>query len=186
MSDSLGFSVGMTNLVAVRGGQPPVTRRSVLTLFAHRAPEVGVASDNPKLDEPGVVLAGFVERIGDPVPLVAPDGSKHRADSVLADALDAMARAASNGGPAESVSVAVPAHWTAGTRASLRGAVATKTSLSPNGVAPSLISDATAALTHLQSSSGVPHGIVALLDFGGGGTSITLADTSRRPRYRLL
>jgi hypothetical protein len=74
MSDSLGLSIGMTNLVAARIGHPPVMRRSVLTLFNDRAPEVGIPSEfqaNPNLNQPGLVLGGFVERVGDPVPLVA-------------------------------------------------------------------------------------------------------------------
>src|SRR5207342_1633844 len=51
--------------------------------------------------------------------------------------------------------------------------------LAPNGVAPRLVSDAVAALTALHANSGLPaHGVVALLDFGGGGTSITLADAA--------
>ena len=49
MSDSLGLSIGMTNLVAARMGRPPVMRRSVLTVFDDRAPEVGVPSENPQL-----------------------------------------------------------------------------------------------------------------------------------------
>ena len=46
MSDSLGLSIGMTNLVAARIGRPPVMRRSILTLFSDRAPEVGVPDQN--------------------------------------------------------------------------------------------------------------------------------------------
>ncbi len=42
-----------------------------------------------------------------------------------------------------------------------------------------LVSDAVASLTALHANSGLsPHGVVALLDFGGGGTSITLADAA--------
>ena len=73
MNDSLGLSIGMTNLVAARIGHAPVMRRSVLTLFSDRAPEVGVPGENPNLNQPGLVLSGFVERVGDPVPLVAAD-----------------------------------------------------------------------------------------------------------------
>ena len=47
MSDALGLSIGATNLVAARVGRPPVMRRAVLTLFADRAPEVGVAAREP-------------------------------------------------------------------------------------------------------------------------------------------
>ena len=92
MSDSLGLSIGMTNLVAARIGRAPVMRRSVLTLFNDRAPEVGVPGENPNLNQPGLVLSGFVERVGDPVPLVAADGSPHRGEVVLVEALDSMAR----------------------------------------------------------------------------------------------
>ncbi len=52
MSDSLGLSIGTTNLVAARVGRPPVMRRSVLTLFADRAPEVGVPAENPASTSP--------------------------------------------------------------------------------------------------------------------------------------
>ena len=46
MSDSLGLSIGMTNLVAARIGRAPVMRRSVLTFFNDRAPEVGLPTEN--------------------------------------------------------------------------------------------------------------------------------------------
>ena len=69
MSDPMGLSIGTTNLVAVIIGNhanQPVTRPSVLTLPG------------------GATMTGFVERVGDPVPLVAPDGSVHAADRLLA------------------------------------------------------------------------------------------------------
>jgi hypothetical protein len=179
MSDSLGLSIGMTNLVAARVGNPPVTRRAVLTLFPNRAPEVGLPPENPNLTEQGLVMTGFVERVGDPVPLVAPDGSTHRADRLLVEALDAMVYTVGDGTPPSNVAIAVPAHWGPAVLGALRGTLRTKTNLSPNGVAPPLISDATAALAALQTSPGLPEsGVVALLDFGGSGTSITLADAA--------
>ncbi|MGC1735939.1 hypothetical protein, partial [Mycobacterium sp.] len=42
MYDPLGLSIGTTNLVAVRSGNPPVSRRAILTIFPDRAPELGV------------------------------------------------------------------------------------------------------------------------------------------------
>src|SRR4051794_16267047 len=108
MADSVGLSVGMTNLVAARVGSPPVTRRAVLHLLPNRAPEVGVPSENPNLTEPGLVLSGFVERVGDPVPIVAADGSSHQADRVLVEALDAMVHTVN--GAAANMAIAVPAH----------------------------------------------------------------------------
>ncbi len=178
MSDSVGLSIGMTHLVAARVGAAPITRRAVLTFFPNRAPEVGVPSENPNLTEPGLVLTGFVERVGDPVPLVAPDGSRHRADQLLVEALDAMV-AALGAPPPSDVTIAVPAHWGPAVLGALRGTLRTKPNLSPHGVAPPLVSDATAALAALQLSPGLPDkGIVALLDFGGSGTNITLADAA--------
>jgi actin-like ATPase involved in cell morphogenesis len=176
MSDPLGLSIGTTNLVAARVGNQPVIRRSVLTLFGHAAPEVGV----PSAHTDGIVLSGFVERVGDPVPLVAADGSSHHADQLLVDALQAMVYA-SGGQPSPDTAIAVPAHWGTSTLWALRNAMRANPTLAPNGTPVRLISDAVASLTALNVNPGLsPHGVVALLDFGGGGTSITLADAASR------
>src|SRR6202171_4776809 len=148
---SLGLSVGATNLAATRDGQTAAVRPAELTMQGQR-------------------LTGFVDRVGDPVPLIAPDGSKHRSEELLADALGAMAHAATAGAPVSPVSavaVTVPAHWRASVvdalRRTLRGRLM-------------VISDATAALTTLRANPGLPtHGVIVLCDFGGSGTSITLA-----------
>jgi len=182
VSDALGLSIGTTNLVAVRPGRQPLTRRSVLTLWEDRPAEVGVPSQNPQLTspnltQPGLVLRGFVERVGDPVPLVAADGSAHRGETLVAAALDAMGRAVDDGvGPA-AVAVTAPAHWGPAAIGALRGALRGSAVLSPGGVPPIIVSDAVAALAALQAGPGLPgRGVVALCDFGGSGTSITLAD----------
>jgi Hsp70 protein len=159
MSDPLGLSIGTTNLVAARVGNQPVIRRSVLS----RA---------------GQVLSGFVERVGDPVPLIGQDGTSYRADLLLVEALDAMVVEAGSDTSSQ-IALAVPAHWNGATLRSLRDAMRTTPSLSPNGVPVRLVSDAVAALTALATNPGLPvRGVVALLDFGGGGTSITLADAT--------
>jgi hypothetical protein len=177
MTDSLGLSVGMTNLVAARIGRPPVMRRSILTLFDDRAPEVGVPSEfSPSPNQPGLVLSGFVDRVGDPVPLVAADGSPHSGERVLVEALDAMARTVGGGAP---IAIAVPAHWGPATVGALRGALRAKPSLAPDGVPAALIPDSVAALSALQAAPGLPsNGVVVLCDFGGSGTSVTLADAA--------
>ncbi|MGY4710944.1 Hsp70 family protein [Mycolicibacterium sp. CBM1] len=182
MSESLGLSIGATNLMAARPGRQPVTRRSVLTLWANRPAEVGVPSENaeltsPNLTEAGQVFRGFVERVGDPVPLVAADGSPHRGEELAAEALEAISRTVDDGQPPSTVVIAVPAYWGPATVGALRGALRAKPTLAPNGVPPMLISDATAALAALQADPGLPtSGVVALCDFGGSGTNITLAD----------
>ncbi|MCB0922932.1 MAG: Hsp70 family protein, partial [Mycobacterium sp.] len=180
--ETLGLAIGTTNLTAVRPGREPVSRRAVLTLWEGHPAEVGIPSRNPELTSPnlvapGVVLRGFVERVGDPVPLVAQDGSTHRGEILTATALDAMARTAGDGQPTGTVVVAVPAHWGPATVGALRGALRGFPTLSPGGAAPLIVSDATAALAALRSDPGLPdRGVVAVCDFGASGTSITLAD----------
>ncbi|HZA09009.1 Hsp70 family protein [Mycobacterium sp.] len=181
MTDSLGLSIGTTNLVAAPATGAPTIRRAMLTLFSHRPPEVGAPSENPQLDEQGLVLNGFVERVGDPVPLVASDGSKHRGERLVAEALQALTRAVSPTRPPEQMSATVPAHWQPNVVDTLRNAVAIKPALCPQGQPLALVSDAVAALTALQSQAGLPaRGVVALCDFGATGTSITLADAAAR------
>jgi hypothetical protein len=176
MSDSLGLSIGVANLVAARVGSAPVIRRSVLTLFGDRAPIVGVPAENPNLTEPGVVVHGFVEGLGHPAPLVASDGSRHRSEALTVEALDAMARTVGYGAP---VAMAVPAHWGQDQVATLRDALRAEPALAPGDVPPALTSDATAALAALYAKPGFPiDGVVALCDFGASGTSITLTDAA--------
>ena len=129
MSEALGLSVGVTNLVAARVGAQPVTDES-------------------------------------------PDGG----EGPLTAALEAIARTADDGAPATAV-IAVPAHWGPAAVGALRGALRSSPLLSPTGVAPTIVSDATAALAALAVGPGLPGGgVVALCDFGGSGTSISLAD----------
>jgi hypothetical protein len=175
MADGVGLSVGATNLAAVVVGRTAVMRSPVITLYPHRPPEVGVPSENPNLNERGLIIADFTERVGDPVGIVASDGSTHRADALLADALRAMLFAVGRGGP---VGVTYPAHWRPSAVDALRNALAAVPEFS-RPQAPPLVSDATAALTALQNDPGLPtRGVVALCDFGGTGTSITLADAA--------
>jgi actin-like ATPase involved in cell morphogenesis len=174
MSDGLGLSVGATNLAAVVVGRTAVTRSPVVTLYPHRPPEVGVPSENPNLNERGLIITDFVDRVGDPVGIVAADGSTHMADKVLADAMRAMLYTVGQP-PAGRVAVTYPAHWRPAAVDALRNALASVPKLHD---AP-LVSDASAALTALQDDPGVPtRGVIALCDFGGTGTSITLVDAA--------
>ena len=179
MSDGVGLSVGATNLAAVVVGRTAVTRSPVVTLYPHRPPEVGVPSENPNLTERGLIITDFVDRVGDPVGIVAVDGSTHLADKVLADALRAMLYAVGRGRPpAEPVAITYPAHWRPAAVDALRNAVAAVPEFQQPTPAP-LVSDSAAALTALQDDPGVPtRGVIALCDFGGTGTNITLVDAA--------
>ncbi|OBA61206.1 molecular chaperone [Mycobacterium sp. 1100029.7] len=174
MSESLGLSIGVANLVAARPDREPVIRRSVLTLFDQRPSEVGLPEENPDPAEAGLVMRGFVERVGDRTPLVAADGTKYLGDALTVEALEAMARAVDYGAP---VTIAVPAYWSPEQSAALREEFFAQPGLAPDGVLPTLISDATASLTALRAEPDFPtSGIVALCDFGASGTTVTLSD----------
>jgi hypothetical protein len=175
VSGSLGLSIGVANLVAACAGGTPLTRSSVFTLFQHRAAEVGDPQSGST--DSGQVLRGFVERVGHSSPLVAVDGTTHSAETLTAEALDAMARAIGYGAP---VTVAVPAYWSADQVSLLRDGLFAQPGLTPpGGVPPVTIPDATAALAALHSEPGFPtDGIVTLCDFGASGTSVTLTDAA--------
>ncbi len=177
MSDGVGLSVGASNLAVVIVGRAALSRSSVLTRYPHRPPEVGVPSENPNLNERGLILTDFVDRVGDPVGIVAADGSTHLADGVLADALRALLLALGSGGPPEGpVAITYPAHWRPAAIDGLRNVLSAVPEFGQPTSAP-VVSDATAALTALRDDPGVPtRGVIALCDFGGTGTSITLVD----------
>ncbi|MEW5809669.1 MAG: Hsp70 family protein [Actinomycetota bacterium] len=148
MRTSVGISLGSANLVAVADGRS-IVRPAAVTV------------------RPGLTVTGFVDRVGDPVPMLAADGSAHRADRLAAAAIEAATRQASPRYRPQLGAVAVPGHWSDGAVAALRTA------------APHLlvVSDATAALTAVAAGPGLPtRGVVVLCDLGAGGTSITLAD----------
>jgi Hsp70 protein len=177
VAHGLGLSVGATALRAVAVGRSAVTRSPVLTRYPHRPAEVGVPSENPNLAEHGLIITDFVDRVGDPVAIVAGDGSSHRAEALVAEALQALLSTLAGGQPpAAPVGVSHPAHWSPSAVDALRRALAARPEL--GGSAPAvLISDAVAALTALQDDPGVPaRGVIALCDVGGSGASITLAD----------
>lgn len=147
-----------------------MTRTPVLTRYPHRPAEVGVPSENPHLTEPGLIITDYVDRVGDPVPIVASDGSSHRAETLVAESLRSLLAALTGGRPpVEPVGVTHPAYWSPAAVEALRRELDGMT----------LGSDAVAALTALRDDPGVPsRGVVALCDVGGTGTSITLADAA--------
>ncbi len=108
--------------------------------------------------------------------IVAPDGSTHRGEVLLAEALLAMLYAVTNGqGSTDPVVVTHPAHWRPATVDALRGALSQVRGFAGT----TLISDAKAAVAALHDDPGLPtSGTVAVCDFGGSGTSITLFDAA--------
>lgn len=174
---ALGLSIGATNLAAVTSDHA-VTRKPVLTRYPDRPAEVGVPAENPRLQGPGVVITGFVNWVGDPRPVVASDGSVHRSEILLADALRALAYAATGGRALpDDIAVTYPAHWESAAVEALGAALGEIPEWSRRARPIVLIPDAAAALLAVRTSPGLPaRGTVAVCDFGGSGTSITLMD----------
>jgi len=131
---ALGLSIGATNLAAVTADHA-ITRKPVLTLYRQRPPEVGVPSENPRLDEPGLVINDFVDRVGDPIGIVAADREAASLGNVLVVELgtngsvtptdfDAMMQAAAGVQRVVFVNVDVPRPWAAPDNAVLAAGVA--------------------------------------------------------------
>jgi actin-like ATPase involved in cell morphogenesis len=169
--------MGATNLAAVTADRA-VTRKPVLTQYRQRPPEVGVPSENPKLNEPGLVITDFVDRVGDPAGIVAADGTTHRSETLVADALRALAYTATDGRALpDAVAVTHPAHWGPATIDTVRVALSRVSEWSGGRLV--LLPDSAAALLALQANPGVPsRGIIAVCDFGGTGTTLTLVDAA--------
>ena len=141
MGDAIGLSVGATRFAGV------CLRRSALTRPA---------------------TPGLVDRVGDPVGVLGPDGRMHRADVLVSRTLHDLLRTVTGGRPARRPTVAYPAHWRKAQVDALRTALGLP-----------VISDAVAAIAALQSAPGVPaRGVLALCDFGGTGINITLLDAT--------
>ena len=157
-----------------------VTRRPVLTLYRDRPPEVGVPSENPRIDRPGMVVTDIVSRVGEPAGIVAADGSVHRGEALLADALRALAYTATGGRALpDHVAVTYPAHWETRLVDTLGAALGAVAEWSDRARPLLLIPDAAAALFAVRADPGVPSGgTVAVCDFGGRGTSITLMEVA--------
>jgi actin-like ATPase involved in cell morphogenesis len=174
---ALGLSLGVTNLAAVTA-ERAVTRRSVLTLYRQRPPEVGVPSENPMLNEPGLVITDFVERVSDPDGIVAADGTTHSSETLVADALRAVSYAATEGRALpDTVAVTHPAHWGPAAVDAVRVALNRVAEWSDGRL--TLLPDSAAALIALEANPGVPNrGIIAVCDFGGTGTTLALADAA--------
>ncbi len=177
--DGTGLSIGATRLAAVVVERTAVTRVPVLTLFSHRPPEVGVPSENPNLTESGLIVADYVDRVGDPVGIVAADGTSHRAEELLSESLRALLRTVAVGLPAGPVAVSHPAHWGQATVDALRAVLAGAAEFqSTDG--PLLIADTQTVLTALARDPGVPtRGVIAVCDFGGTGTSLTFVEMAQ-------
>lgn len=156
-SCALGLSVGVSTLAAVGAGR--------------------IVTSRPVISRGGVRINDFVNRVGDPVGIVAPDGSVHTGAALLAEALYALSRTTMSGRPVPAVpTVAHPAHWGPAAVDAL-GRELRRIQAWSTGAR--LIPDYAAALTALHNSPGLPaRGVIAVCDIGAGATTLTLVEAS--------
>src|SRR6516162_528144 len=141
MYDPLGLSIGTSNLVAVRSGHAPVSRRAVLTLFSDRAPELGVPDkDSADPHDTGTLMTGFVERVGGSSTLTSADGSKHDPALLLVEALDALITESGGDASTSNITIAVPAHWKPQALRTLQDALCTHAGFVRGCTSPRLVS----------------------------------------------
>ena len=158
---------------------------TVVGLSVGTATLAAVTADRTVTSRPVVVRAGhpiddFVTRVGDPVGIVAADGSLHSAAALLADALHELARSAAAGRPVPAAAtVAYPAHWKPVAVDAL-GRALRRIPVWSGG--PELVPDSAAALAALQPHGLPSRGVVAVCDVGASATTITLVDAGDRLR----
>ncbi|MCF6390796.1 Hsp70 family protein [Mycobacterium sp. MBM] len=149
----MGLSIGATNLTAVAVGRTSLTRPA-------------------RLGPPGRELTDVVDRVGDPIAILAPDGTSHRPEMLLIEALRALLHGV---GGAAQLAVTHPVHRRPAAVDALRAALASV----PELAGAVLIDDAGAAATALADRPGLPaRGAIVVCDFGGSGTSITFVDAA--------
>ena len=174
---ALGVSLGAQHIRAIPPDVDPdaaLAFTTRLTFGTGHVPECGTQAENPRVGAGGFVLDGFVERVGDPVPLTAPDSSVHPAATLTAEAVRSVVHAsAGTFGTPLSVVVACPGYWPEGATAAVTAALG---SLGvPRGVR--LEGELLCAVTALGGAPDFPEsGTLLVADAGATGTSLTVVE----------
>jgi hypothetical protein len=122
-------------------------------------------------------VSGFVERVGDPVPITSPDGNTHRPEMLTAAAVKSVIRGLlGQSHQPPPIVIAYPSYWPINAISDLHGAL-------PAAGLPASVqlhSGMAAALAQIRNHPDFPSGgIVALVDAGASGTSVALADAGK-------
>ncbi|WP_157115873.1 Hsp70 family protein, partial [Nocardia puris] len=179
---ALGITVGSSNSVAVaavgENGTAEATgavstRPSVLRLAADEPPALGAARAGRHSGD--VVVEGFLARVGDPVAMLAEDGSAHAAHDLVATAVTCLMAEAAHREGAEPTATVVchPAWWSRHTvdvqRAALEAAVTGDVTLVPEPIA---------AVRWLAAAHGpLGDGALVVVDLGATATTVSVVRT---------
>ncbi|BBY15198.1 Hsp70 family protein [Mycolicibacterium litorale] len=175
---SLSMKVGSEIFAAVTDtsaaqSQPvnAVRRQAVLVWRSGQGPELrapgvfGVPAD--------VEVAGFVDRVDDPVEVVASDGTPRRGADLVALAIEYLVRYSSGaveGRP--DIAICHPSHWDSNA-VNAFGSALRRAGLGHAKLVPEIL----AVLARTRQMRGVPSGgPLAVYDLGGNGLSLSLAD----------
>ncbi|MGW6378462.1 Hsp70 family protein [Rhodococcus sp. NPDC055112] len=190
MTVGLGLTVGAVNSVAVTALEhdadtqgPSITASSTLELGGDAPAVLGVPSRHEGDVPRGTVISGFATRVGDPVALVADDGSTHTGEDLVVTAMQCLIEASS----AElvefpAVAAAYPAVWPSHTVDALRSA------LDRAGLAGvTLVPEPEAAVAWLQRNgsrdgASASDDLVLVYDLGGTSLDVTLVHAGDTPR----
>ncbi|MFI7001436.1 Hsp70 family protein [Nocardia sp. NPDC050175] len=175
---ALGITVGASNSVAVAaaedGSDRVVTHPSVLRLAADTPPALGTATHAAGRHSGDVLVEGFLARVGDPVDMLAEDGTAHSAaDLVAAAAACLMDEISTQAREYGSTVACHPAWWPAHTVDIQRAA------LDREGLREvTLVPEPTAAVRWLESAHGpLGDGAVIVYDLGAAGLTVSVVRT---------
>ncbi|MBJ8348684.1 Hsp70 family protein [Antrihabitans sp. YC2-6] len=186
MSSGLGVGVGSVNSVAAvdalesgsadGSGLVTVTRPSTLQLSEDDAPVLGVDRRTATIGRHSnnVLVDGFLSRVGDPVGILADDGSIYRGEDLMATAIGCLIEEASTGLTGDPTVVATyPASWPHYTVDALREALERA---GFGDVTP--VPEPAAAVRWLEASRGpLGEGAVVVYDLGGTSLDVTVVRT---------
>ncbi|MGK8521044.1 Hsp70 family protein [Nocardia asteroides] len=185
---ALGITVGASNSVAVAatedgddgigpsGGGYLRSHPSVLRLSPDMEPTLGAAARSTGRHSSDVLLEGFLARVGDPVAILAEDGSSYSAPDLVATAIGCLVDeiAEETGRNATQATVAChPAWWSRHTVQIQRDA------LERAGLGEvTLVPEPTAAIRWLDAAHGrTDDGAVVVFDLGATGSTVSVVRT---------
>ncbi|WP_330251820.1 Hsp70 family protein [Nocardia sp. NBC_00565] len=181
---ALGITVGASNSVAVatpgdgsdydsgHSGGTVITHPSVLRFAADAAPTFGSSARRTGRHSSDVVLEGFLARVGDPVDILAEDGTAHSAADLVATAVTCLIDEIGPGAARATVACH-PAWWSRHTvdvqRAALDRARLREVTLVP---------EPTATMRWLETAHGpLGDGAVVVYDLGASGLTVSVVRT---------
>ncbi|WP_280448535.1 Hsp70 family protein [Nocardia brasiliensis] len=175
---ALGITVGASNSVAVAAAgedsDSVCTRPSVLRLSAGAPPALGATAAGAGRHSREVLLEGFLARVGDPVDMLAEDGSAHSAADLVAAAVTCLMDEMDAGSRTPGSTVACHPAWWSGHTVDIQRAAFDRAGLRE----VTLVPEPLAALRWLTATHGRrTDGAVVVYDLGATGLTVSVLRT---------